>query len=415
MGKKLKKDFLMSIKKNLEKEEMLIEYANNLPDGYELIQDLGSFKNFELIEGLDIKDVEVVKIKNSEHKEMIKILSEIDNKKLSKKELEELVTINEKEEIELAEKLEKSLAIYDKASLLKLTQTKDICLEKLSDNELKINDKYTIEKEEDKEKVEIANSIGEEPDNILNIVRINDRYAGSKLFDTTIEHGARVNLVRLTNNKFKLLEERQDGKYTELKGYEVTPVSKELFPSIASQFDKTSDLNVGDVRTGKTRIQERYNIFQIKGRGDTGEGNSLLYVGVNDKSQMDMMENRDNGYEFERVKDLNDKYPRKVIVNGKEEKVYVKEVEEKKENVQIQNNYLYKDYLMERYKLEQKLLETEEEIDKILDSEEDKDDELSVLYNKRTDILSKLNLDEKEFLEEMDIEHENTHRPVSNN
>lgn len=412
MEGKLKEDLLNKIQKNLEIEEMLLDYQSKLPENFELIENLGQYKNFKLADDFNIEDVMIVKIKNKEdNKELIKILSEKFNKDFNKKELEEIATIDEKGKIELAETIEKTLSFYDKDFVNSLKEKSDICLEKTGKESLKLNDKENMKQQEDKEKNDIARSIGEQDDDILNIVRINDKDAGSKLFDVDMNTDSKIDIVRLRNNKFKILKENGDGTYSELKGYEVTPILEGgLFDAIANIMYLKNKLNEGTIeQAGKSKSQNKYNLFIVKGKGDTGQGNKILYLGVDNKSQIDVIDNRDKfgGIKLEET-DISDIYPKKIIMNGKEVTVKEKPVEEEKQKECNMIDNSYKDYIYDKHELKKELLEIEEKIDKILDTDENTE-ELDELYSRRTEILAKLNINEKFYVQELDRHEDHEH------
>lgn len=152
---------------------------------------------------------------------------------------------------------------------------------------------------EDIEKQEIAKVLGENPDNIISVIRIEDRDAGSKLFNYDMNNKAVPLIVRFKNDNFKLMEEKEDGSKSELKGFEVTPVSKQTAILLKDKsMGVFTNLKPGEVKAGKTNPnQERYDLFQIRRAGESrdDDSNQILFVGFSGKTDVSIIQRMENG------------------------------------------------------------------------------------------------------------------------
>lgn len=152
---------------------------------------------------------------------------------------------------------------------------------------------------EELEKEEIARQLGEKPEDILSVIRIEDRDGGSKLFNDSLTQNARPLIIRMRNNNFKVMEEKDDGTREEIQGFEATPVSKQvasLLKDTAHNHD--TYVKAGEIKAGKTNPnEERYNIYQIRRAGESkdNDSNNLLFAGFSGNTDLTLIENKQNG------------------------------------------------------------------------------------------------------------------------
>lgn len=355
--------------------------------------------------------------------------------------LEKIAQVDEKGLMTFDESwFEKNLKPFEEVGLINLSEElalQDIehsDMEKSEFGSLKVVSMQRRKEEltkEEMEKQEIAKVLGEDPDNIVNVIRIEDRDAGSKLFNYDMEDKAVPIMVRFKNDNFKLMEEKEDGSKVELQGFEATPVSKQ----VASLLKDTSmglfiNLKPGEVKAGKTNPnQERYDIFQIRRAGESrdDDSNQLLYAGFSGKTDVSVIQRMENGdTQFARVP-VSSVYPKNIYIEdntGDLEKSTI--IHEQDDNMQrdVHDEPTVKfDDIEKRKELLEKVLEIERQIVEIekqgeagssLDSlskntghEENDPDisdsfanrskELPDLYSQRSKILTKLGMNEADL------------------
>lgn len=254
-------------------------------------------------------------------------------------------------------------------------------------------------KEEEQEKQKIAEALGVEADDVLSVISIEDKQGGSKLFNQDMKAATKPLIVRLKNNKFKVLQEDKNGEKTEIIGFEATPVSKQVASLLKDTRNNLfTDLKPGEVKAGKTNPnQSDYNIFQIRRAGENkaDDSNQLLFVGCCGETDMNIIESRENGqFRFDRVPNKA-VYPKNIYIedgNG---------VTKKKELTYEEPKIKYQD-IRARRKLLDEVKQIERKIEKCNDRQEKLD-----LYSKRADILKDLGIKESESTKTMkDIEDE---------
>ena len=155
--------------------------------------------------------------------------------------------------------------------------------------------------EKDHEEVQrqrVAQTIGVDSEEILSVIRIEDRDGGSKLFNYDMEDTDKPLIARLRNNKFVVLSEGENGKLEKMIGYEATPVSKQVASLLKDTNSGFTSIKPGDVKAGKTNPnQSKYDIYQIRRAGESMDDdlNNLLYVGCSGETDMNVIESKDNG------------------------------------------------------------------------------------------------------------------------
>ena len=155
--------------------------------------------------------------------------------------------------------------------------------------------------EKDHEEVQrqrVAQTIGVDSEEILSVIRIEDRDGGSKLFNYDMEDTDKPLIARLRNNKFVVLSEGENGELEKMIGYEATPVSKQVASLLKDTNSGFTSIKPGDVKAGKTNPdQSKYDIYQIRRAGESMDDdlNNLLYVGCSGETDMNVIESKDNG------------------------------------------------------------------------------------------------------------------------
>lgn len=276
-------------------------------------------------------------------------------------------------------------------------------------------------KEEDIEKKKIADSMGIDSDDIISVISIEDREGGSKLFNYDMEGAQKPLIVRLKNNKFKVLKEDENGEKKEMVGFEATPVSKQ----VASLLKDTNNnlfttLKPGEVRAGKTNPnQNEYNIFQIKRAGESKDDdlNNLLFVSTSGRTDMNIIESRERGeFRFDKAPQST-VYPQNIYIENSNGVTKKKEITYSDQTIKFPD-------IEKRKELLEKLIEIEDMIQKIIDTSEnieekkdmptadisdelaDSKNKLPDLYSTRSKILYELGMKEKDIIKaEEELEH----------
>ena len=224
--------------------------------------------------------------------------------------LEKLAEVDEKGMVHLDPELEKSLQPFEQVGLLSVSE--GLVAEEVEPETQEMGDgigtslkivplqrKREEKTKEELEKAEIARDLGEKAEDIVSVIRIEDREGGSKLFNDSLTQNARPLIIRLRNNNFKVMEEKDDGTREELQAFEATPVSKQvasLLKDTAHNHD--TYIRPGEIKAGKTNPnQERYNLFQIRRAGESqdNDSNQLLFAGFSGETDLSLIENRTSG------------------------------------------------------------------------------------------------------------------------
>lgn len=234
--------------------------------------------------------------------------------------LEKLAEVDENGMVLLDPDFQKNLEPFEQMGLLSLSeglvikelepemQTQEMSTPTKGGN-LKIvplKEKREERTKEELEKEEIARQLGERPEDILSVIRIEDRDGGSKLFNDSLTQNAKPLIIRMRNNNFKVMEEKDDGTREEIQGFEATPVSKQvasLLKDTAHNHD--TYIKAGEIKAGKTNPnEERYNLYQIRRAGESkdNDSNQLLFAGFSGNTDLSLIENKKNGNAiFDRV------------------------------------------------------------------------------------------------------------------
>lgn len=407
-----KKDIMALMSEGLEYDE-IEKRANNLP--FKEISESAAIremikKEIDPEKMLDLKKrgIEVVPLKSGG----IKVNG-----------LEKIAEIDEKGLMKFSDDwFEKNLRPFEELGLIKISdklvvkEIEEKGLQKSKNSSLEVvsldKKKEEMTKEEI-EKQEIAKELGEDPENIVSVIRIEDRDGGSKLFNHDVKGNSKPLIVRFKNNNFKLMEETNDGKKKELKGFDVTPVSKQVASLLKDTRDSLfTNLKPGEIKAGKTNPnQERYDIFQVRRAGESldDDSNQLLYVGFSGKTDMNVIESRDNGDVRFAKTPISSIYPKSVYIEnniGYSGEKNITSVEQDN-NKETSNNIKFND-IARRHALLKRLDEIEKSISKIeqdkqigeSDKEEksgfDGSNKLGDLYSQRSEVLRELGVNESE-------------------
>lgn len=249
------------------------------------------------------------------------------------------------------------------------------------------------EKAEDEEKKKIAEALGEDPDNILGIIRFKSVDQGSEMTNRKLSYTNDTIAVRLPNNNFKLLEEVSEGtspneqkletpdgpkSYMELEDYSINPLMNGVAPALKdTAHSGYTDLLAGESKAGKTNPNSnRYDVIQIVRAGEKkmDDQDYIMYIGLNGERVTDVVTNHGTGLDFDR-EGVEIDYPGEVYIQGKEYDIHDKEDAEKERQTGDESQALDK-ALSKRIALLKKLLELEKQI---ATEENDKTPDLTIV------------------------------------
>lgn len=440
------KKLLLEIKEEMgltiKDEKALKEYSENLPENQELIEDIGNFKEIDF-GSIPMKGIKIVKIKdNTDNKSLIKILNKVEDNqnidKLNVPELKEIATIDDDGKIILDEKMEKALKIYNPEFIRKIKEETIVVKEK-EPGKLVLKDDREENDKIEKEKNEIAKSIGVKADDVMCVLVIRDNEVAGNIFGKKEKSGTVSTIVRLKNGTFRFGELGNDGKFIEQKGMEVHNVSKEIFYNFSNNSTSYAVAGIGSMKTGRTneRIGPSDDVIEIKGKGDTGEANGMILVnGMTNNVQAYTYDRDESGIKVKEDVHLEREFPgsRVIMANGEKENVYENDMINKEHQ---SNDYNIEDNSVNELRMQvlrDKILELDSKIDELTEklndynSREDNDvskrdlqDEIMDLQGEMSITIDGLNnllgenekIDKANELVEHDVIHENekTHEP----
>ena len=295
------------------------------------------------------------------------------------------------------------------------------------------------ESEMDEEKKKIAEALGEDPDNVLSIIRFKSLDAASEMVNKNLEDDRDLIAVRLPNNNFRLLREVSDGTspveekigtpdgtktYMEMENYSVNPLMNGIAPALKdTAHSGYTDVLAGETKAGKINPNSnRYDVVQIVHAGDnkTDSQENIMYLGLSGERVSDAVTNHGNGLDFDRD-GVEVDYPSQIYVQGKEYDIHDEEIA-KKERMTGDEAPDLDSALATRIGLLKELLEIEklianEEASKMPDltivagqvigggsikdgveySEESKEVRLDEAYSRRSEILNELGYKESDL------------------
>ena len=252
------------------------------------------------------------------------------------------------------------------------------------------------EEKEEEEKREIAEAIGEDPDNILGIIRFKSVDQGSEMTNRKLSYTNDTIAVRLPNNNFKLLEEVGEGtspneqrletpdgakSYMELEGYSINPLMNGVAPALKdTAHSGYTDLLAGESKAGKTNPNSnRYDVIQIVRAGEKkmDDQDYIMYIGLDGERVSDVVTNHGTGLDFDR-EGVEIDYPGETYMQGKEYDIHDKDEAAKERQTGNESTSLDK-ALNRRISLLKELLAIEKQIAK---EENDKTPDLTIVAGK---------------------------------
>lgn len=409
---------LMKVKEAERDYYKLLNYSENVMDNKEIQRVAQVLKLSEkdindlLSTGLELKEIEqtgIQAIKDSSSKQQSistrELKERITEKGLEEKEnevitvsrsgdktiiskIDEIGEINDKSQLELSNDIQKQLQPYVATGLVKLDEKLYLSIEKepTKDGELgreiykAIPEEKLEEKQEkqEKEKEEIAQDLNENPDNIVGIIRVNDRETCSQILndDSIRTSSDNVVIVRFKNNRFKAMQENAAGDKKEIIGFKATPAFENIAPVLENKVGNLySNFNVGDITAGKRVDGQKYDVFYAD-TGTRGDGiGNLIVVNSDGKNNMDMVKTAEcGGYEIE-FADAERVYPAEVIMESKDgdkskhiHKEDTEIVDEKEEEKLYEVADGYSGSIEEERELLEELIEIDDEITELQNS-----------------------------------------------
>ena len=175
---------------------------------------------------------------------------------------------------------------------------------------------------DEKEKVEIANSLSVKPEDIQSCIRFADREVASQFFNQDIDMNHSAILVRFKNNKFWMMEEDKDGNWTKRKGLEVSKAGSTLGNIIKDTHHKgDSWILPGEMVAGKTHeYSNKYDFYELMlpGEDKTNGASFAMYAAVSrdDVNETRIITSRNNNvYDLEESR-TSPQIPSRVFINS---------------------------------------------------------------------------------------------------
>lgn len=338
-SKIFKEDELEKIAKStgMEKEDILVliqdgmdvkaidEKAEKLP--FKNIADSKAIREMVRKE-IDPKELELMKQKGIE-------VVALSNGDIQVKSIQKLAEIDEKGLVKLDQKLMENLKPFEEMGLIKLSQdlvvkeipSKEMGKENIQGNKLKIislDEKKKEMNQEELEKQKVAKDIGIDPDWIVSMIRLDDKQEGSRLINDKTDMNTTKYIIRTRSgavaNKFIVAEEKDDGIFNQIKGFEISSVGREVGALLHdTQGNHITSLKPGEIKSGKMNpMQNEYNYFQIRRAGESLDDgiNQLLFVGTMGQTDMNVIENRDNGDKSFVTVPSSTVHPRNIYMEG---------------------------------------------------------------------------------------------------
>lgn len=338
-SKIFKEDELEKIAKStgMEKEDILVLIQDGMDEKAidEKVEKL-PFKNIadskairEMIrKEIDPKELELMKQKGIE-------VVALSNGDIQVNSIQKLAEIDEKGLVKLDQKLMENLKPFEEMGLIKLSQdlvvkeipSKEMEKENIQGNKLKIislDEKKKEMNQEELEKQKVAKDIGIDPDWIVSMIRLDDKQEGSRLINDKTDMNTTKYIIRTRSgavaNKFIVAEEKDDGSLNQIKGFEISSVGREVGALLHdTQGNHITSLKPGEIKSGKMNsMQNEYNYFQIRRAGESLDDgiNQLLFVGTMGQTDMNVIENRDNGDKSFVTVPSSTVHPRNIYMEG---------------------------------------------------------------------------------------------------
>ena len=442
-----KKDIIALLQHGMKLDE-ISEAFKEIPPSIKEISDSAVIRemikkdiNSEMLNEITKKGVQVVPMKDGS---------------LQVSSLQKIAEVNEKGLLDIEPKLLKSLETFEQMGLIKLSSklvVKEIepqSRQREHGNSLKVVSLQ--EKEEDKtkddiEKQKMAQGLGINSDEIVSIIRIDDKENGSKLLNDArgMDDGP-VYIIRtrngVTGNKFITARGTKEGGYEQIQGFESTPVSKKVASLLKDTQNSMNTVAIkpGEIRAGKMHsMDNKYRYFQIRRAGESkdDDSNTLLFVGTSGETDMSLIESREDGERQFVQLPVSSVHPSSIYLEnnmGYGQKTELSSIAEDKGEQKPEITF---DDINEKTKLLKRLKEIESKIVELEDQreiksvqpasietsetpekseEQNKPDEdfhdskeLDSLYTERANVLKQLGMDESKIIEEPEEETEMQH------
>ena len=319
-----KEDILVLIQDGMD-EKAIDEKVEKLP--FKNIADSKAIREMVRKE-IDPKELELMKQKGIE-------VVALSNGDIQVNSIQKLAEIDEKGLVKLDQKLMENLKPFEEMGLIKLSQdlvvkeipSKEMEKENIQGNKLKIislDEKKKEMNQEELEKQKVAKDIGIDPDWIVSMIRLDDKQEGSRLINDKTDMNTTKYIIRTRSgavaNKFIVAEEKDDGSLNQIKGFEISSVGREVGALLHdTQGNHITSLKPGEIKSGKMNsMQNEYNYFQIRRAGESLDDgiNQLLFVGTMGQTDMNVIENRDNGDKSFVTVPSSTVHPRNIYMEG---------------------------------------------------------------------------------------------------
>lgn len=247
------------------------------------------------------------------------------------------------------------------------------------------------EEKVDKEKMEVAESIGVDPSEIISIIRFKSSESFGQIMNKNTSTTNTYVAIRFKNDKFKCYKEDESKKkgqkgYEEVSDYSVTPIMQELAPAMKdTAHSGITDVYAWEAKAGKSNgDSNRYDVVQIviAGSNPNDDKDTIIRVMSNGDVTIDAVTNHGDGYDFDR-NGVEISYPSKnMIIGGKEYEIHDKDTAEKEHSPKSQEMNTAVQFYQDVEK-RIALLEELMEIDNLInDLENDKTPDLTIVAGK---------------------------------
>lgn len=239
-------------------------------------------------------------------------------------------------------------------------------------------------KEVDKEKQEIADSIGVDPSEIISIIRFKSPESFGQIMNMDTNKTNTYVAIRFKNGNFKCYMEEEkksrgrksvkteEGKktYKEVSDYSVTLVMNQIAPAMKDKSGSglITDVYAWEAQAGKTNENSnKYDVVQINIAGSNPNDNrdTLIRITTCGKVTVDAVTNHGDGYDFDR-NGVEKMYPDgDVVIGSKEYKIHDKETAQKERSVEKEepnNSVTFYQDIEKRIALLEELMEIDEKI-----------------------------------------------------
>ena len=155
-----------------------------------------------------------------------------------------------------------------------------------------LKEKKKAKTQDELEREEIAKELDCKPEDIISVIRFSSREVASQFFNDSVGGDTTHVLVRLTGNKFWSMEEDKDMRKKKRQSLEVSPASKLLADKLKdTKHPGDTWVLPGEMKSGKSHgDSERYDFFEVMlpGEEKTDGPSSVMYVGLNADNTQDM-------------------------------------------------------------------------------------------------------------------------------